>query len=88
MSAADRVAAAIDAGLAAAPTALVLDLTGVSFLDSAGLSLLARARMAAGDQTAFRVVAPHRAVLKPIQLTGMDKMLAIFATVDDALAAT
>lgn len=87
LATADRVAAAVEAGLAGAPTALVLDLTEVSFLDSAGLSLLARAHMAAGERTPFRVVATQRAVLNPIQLTGMDKMLNLFDTVAGALAA-
>ncbi len=79
------VEAAVTAGLASAPSALVLDLSGVSFLDSAGLAVLARAHITAGDQVAFRVVADHRAVLKPIQLTGMDAMLAVFDTVAAAV---
>lgn len=79
-----EVAAAITAGTAVGPAALVLDLTEVSFLDSAGLAMLAHAHMTAGERP-LRVVAPHPAVRKPVQLTGMDTMLAMFDTLAAAL---
>lgn len=82
---ADDLEEIVAAGIASGPTALVLDLTGVSFLDSAGLAMLVRGHAAAGERVAFRVVATQRAVLKPISLTGMDAMLAVFATVAEAL---
>ncbi|HEX3648631.1 MAG TPA: STAS domain-containing protein [Pseudonocardiaceae bacterium] len=84
LSTADDVAAAVTAGLASRPSAVVLDLTGVSFLDSAGLAVLARGHLAAVDGVEFRVVAGNEAVLKPIQLTGMDQMLAMFGSVAEA----
>lgn len=86
MLTAGDVAAAITTGMATSADTLVLDLTEVSFMDSAGLAMLARGHMTAGDRVALRVVATNPATLKPIRLTGMDRMLAIFDTVADALA--
>ena len=83
---ADQVEAAITGGIAGQPSAVVLDLSAVTFLDSAGLAVLARAHTAAGERVAFRVVAPHRAVRRRIQLAGMDGMLVTFQTVAEALA--
>ncbi|MFC0438350.1 STAS domain-containing protein [Kutzneria buriramensis] len=67
---------------------LVVDLEGLSFLASTGLALLARWHGRAGEQGfAFRVVAANRQVLRPIQLTALDDVLALDATVDEALVA-
>jgi anti-sigma B factor antagonist len=69
------------------PSALVLDLTDVSFLDSAGLAVLAHGHMtAAGQDLAFRVVATNPSTLKPIRLTGLDGLLTLFDSVTAALA--
>ena len=83
---AHQVETAITEGMAAQPSAMVLDLSAVTFLDSAGLAVLARAHAAAGDRVALRVVAPHRAVRRRLELAGMDAMLVTFRTVAEALA--
>ena len=68
------------------PAPVVLDLTGVTFMGSAGLASLVRHRDRCAEHgSALRLVAPNREVLRPIQLTGMDEELVTFATVDDAL---
>lgn len=55
---------------------LTVDLCGVTFLDSAGLSLLARARRRAGEQqVSMRVLASSRAVVRPLQITGLWNLL-------------
>jgi len=55
---------------------VTVDLTGVSFLDSAGLCVLAAAhRMAAERDVAFRVLASSRAVIRPLQITGLWNLL-------------
>jgi len=51
---------------------VTVDLTGVSFLDSAGLCVLAAAhRRAAESGVTFRVLASSRAVIRPLQITGL-----------------
>jgi anti-sigma B factor antagonist len=61
---------------------LVVDLTGVSFLDSAGLCVLAATyrRMSAANQR-MRVLAQSRAVIRPLQITGLYELLQV-ETVD------
>lgn len=68
---------------------LVIDLTEVTFLSSEGLQALVEV-----TQTAQRrreplpVVVDHtRPVIRPIQVTGLDDVLALFDTVEDALHA-
>ncbi len=55
---------------------LVVDLCAVSFLDSAGLSTLAVAhRRARERQVTLRVLASASAVVRPLQITGLWKLL-------------
>lgn len=62
------------------PDVLVLDITGVTFLSSAGLSALMRTnREAATANARFRVVANSPATLRPIQLMGLDQEFEVFA---------
>lgn len=71
------------------PAALVLDLGGVTFLSSAGLSVLVRTHKLASESsggTKFRIVATSPATLRPMQLMGLDNDLAIYATRDEAIA--
>lgn len=72
---------------AAAPHPIVLDLTGVGFLASAGLAELQRADTRAADQhTPLRILATGRAVLRPLQVTGMAATLDIRSDLTAALA--
>lgn len=64
---------------------LVVDLTGVTFLGSAGLAVLAGTHEHAGPHTALRIVACLRATLRPLQLTGLATMLQLYPSRDDAL---
>jgi anti-sigma B factor antagonist len=57
---------------------LTVDLDGVTFLDSAGLCVLAAAhRRAAGQGVRLRVLASHRAVIRPLQITGLYDLLGV-----------
>jgi anti-sigma B factor antagonist len=70
---------------------LVLDLTDVRFLGSVGLRTLRdSAREAAHHRgpEPLRVVVDHkRPVIRPIEISGLDQLLALYHTVDDAIAA-
>jgi anti-sigma B factor antagonist len=73
--------------LAASPRALILDLSGVSFLAAAGVGALAFAvRRAAERGVPVRVVASNRVVLRVLELTGTDRLVPIHATEDRAVA--
>jgi anti-sigma B factor antagonist len=62
----------------------VVDLTGVTFLDSAGLTTLIEVNQRARSLRV--VVGSNRTVIRPIQLTGLDGVLALCATLEEALA--
>ncbi|MFF5987153.1 STAS domain-containing protein [Prauserella flavalba] len=69
------------------PQVLVIDLTGVTFLASAGMAALVSAQQAAGENTTVRVVATGRATARSLQVVGLDEQLPIHPTLDEALAA-
>ena len=64
---------------------LIVDLTDIDFLGSAGLSVLARAHVAMVPPAQLVVVADH-IVARPLTLTGLDRMFAVRGTLDEALA--
>ena len=84
MSTSPQVWEALHRCLATHVALLMVDLTAVTFLGSSGLKLLARTARA--PYTALRVAAHQRAVLRPIQITGLDQVLALFDTVEQAWA--
>ncbi|MFD5825416.1 STAS domain-containing protein [Lentzea sp. NPDC060358] len=85
---ADEVLDALRAGFSSAGPALVADLTEVSFFGSTGISTLITAHEMADDHGKdFHVVAPHRAVRRPLQVTGVADVLLLHDSVDEALSA-
>ncbi len=77
-STAPRLSACIESCLAAAPAELVVDLSEVTFLDSAGLHALVTAHgRAQGLGVRLRVLVATRAVLRPIQVTGLEQVLGV-----------
>ena len=83
----DRIGAELDGAAGSSVPALVVDLSGVTYLDSAGVHLLfklAHRRHAAGGATRLAVAdGPVRRVL---ELTGVEAALAMDASVDEAIA--
>jgi anti-sigma B factor antagonist len=68
----DRLEALLDSGV----TEITVDLTRVTFLDSAGLCVLAAAHRRSGaEQVGIRVLASSRAVIRPLQITGLWALL-------------
>jgi anti-sigma B factor antagonist len=77
---------AIDAALATPVALVVVDLRGLTFLPSAGLSALVEGhRKAQARGRGFVVVAKGRVTLQPIRITGLDEVLTIVDTVEAAL---
>ncbi|OBF37972.1 anti-anti-sigma factor [Mycobacterium sp. ACS1612] len=79
--------AAIEDALASKPTGLVIDLTDVGFLASAGLQALVATHNNVSESARFAVVANSAATSRPIQLTGLDQIFDLFPTLDEALTA-
>jgi anti-sigma B factor antagonist len=65
---------------------LVIDLSSVTFIGSAGLALLVEVRQRCAERDAsLAVVATGGVVPRAIQVTALDQILSIYPTVDDAL---
>lgn len=87
MLSAPKLSEAIQTSMAAGPGALVVDLTKVDFLASAGMTVLVTAQAEITPPTRFAVVASGPATSRPIKLMGLDSVLSIHSTLDDALSA-
>lgn len=78
--------AAVADALAEKPAALVIDLSAVTFLASAGLRILVQTTEQLSGRACFGVVASGAATTRPIQLMRLDSMFALHETLDAALA--
>jgi anti-sigma B factor antagonist len=84
-STAPQLREVLDTAFAAGVPTLTVDLDAVTFLDSAGLCVLAGAhRRATEAGVALRVIASSRAVVRPLQITGLYDLLAVEQPVSSA----
>lgn len=66
---------------------LVIDMEGVSFVDSTGLgSVIAALKQVRGSKGDLRLAAPNQQVRVVLELTTLDRVFPYYATVEDALA--
>ncbi|MCV7378056.1 anti-anti-sigma factor [Mycobacterium alsense] len=86
MLSAPQLDEAIRSALADGPAALIVDLTKVDFLASAGMTILVTAQAEVAPPTRFAVVANGPATSRPIKLTGLDGVLSMYSTLDTALS--
>lgn len=78
----ERFAELINSGA----STLVVDLTGVAFLDSTGLGALVEARALTGDAGgSLLIVCTQERIMKLFTITGLDSVFTIHSTVDAAL---
>ncbi|WP_233599231.1 MULTISPECIES: STAS domain-containing protein [unclassified Amycolatopsis] len=77
---------AIEAALNRRPRRLIVDLSLVRFLNSAGLEVLLAAHRQAAPHTDFRLVATTRAVFRPLQITGLHEELTVHGSRSAAIA--
>ncbi|CUR55778.1 Anti-anti-sigma regulatory factor (Antagonist of anti-sigma factor) [metagenome] len=85
MVAAPRLRATIEQAVADGQSRVVVDLSGVTFVDSSGLGSLIGglkvARTAGGD---LRIAGPPEQVMTVLKLTNLDRILGAHLTVADA----
>lgn len=67
------------------PATMVVDLSRVAFLASAGLAVLVSSSQRAGERVEFRVVAEGSATGRPLHLTGLDQQFSVFPSREEAL---
>lgn len=66
---------------------LVVDMTATTFLDSAGVTALVRAsRRAAATEATVRLAVTAPAVLRVLNLVGIDRLIEVYPSVADATA--
>jgi anti-sigma B factor antagonist len=87
MLTAARMQETLIAQLRPCPKMMVVDLDGVCFLGSMGLTALALTQRVAREQAVeLRLVATSRATLRPLEITGMACDLAVYPSRAEALA--
>jgi anti-sigma B factor antagonist len=85
MLTAPRLEEAIATAVGKEPEAMIVDLTRVSFLASAGINALVAAHHVNARTRQFGVVAVGVSVRRPLILMGIDIFIMLFPTLDDAL---
>jgi anti-anti-sigma factor len=86
MLTAPQLEQALHAAIDKKPGNLVVDLTQVEFLASAGMGVLVAAHDEAGTVTRLCVVAEGPATSRPLKLVGIADIVPLFATLDEAIA--
>jgi len=84
---APSLAEAIFAAQAEQPSAVIVDLSTVDFLASAGMTVLVDAHQKLTPAVQFLVVADGPGTSRPMKIMGLDSLLALYPTLDEALGA-
>lgn len=83
----DKAAVAVKDATARGGT-VILDMTGLRFFSSAGLTLLLQLHEAVQDsQVDVHLAGGQRVVLRPLELTGLTELFPIHESITEALAA-
>ncbi|MEU1037861.1 STAS domain-containing protein [Streptomyces sp. NPDC005551] len=84
----DVFSRALLAGEDRAPLRTVVDLSGVTFMDSSGINVIVAAhRRAAGARGWLRIAGAQGFVLRVLQIVGLDDLIPCHPTVEQALTA-
>jgi anti-sigma B factor antagonist len=84
---AHAVREALIAACEEAPDRLVVDLSGVNFIDSTALGVLIEARTRMANRRGFLLAAPGLETRRALEISGLDKHFAVHESLDEALAA-
>ncbi|MBO0679908.1 STAS domain-containing protein [Mycolicibacterium sp. S2-37] len=76
---------AIRAAHAKSPASVIVDLTDVDFLSSAGMQTLVTAHQEVSEQGRFAVVADGPGTSRPLKIMGLTDFIELFSTFDAAL---
>ena len=87
LTSAESLRDALLSALNAGALGLVVDLTAVTFLDSAGVTALVRAsRRATASEATVRLAVTAPPVLRVLSLVGIDRLIEVHPSVTDAVA--
>ncbi len=77
---------AVSEAIKAGQPRLIIDMEGVSFVDSSGLgSVVAALKQVRSTKGDLRLAAPNQQVRVVLELTTLDRVFPFYATVEDAL---
>ena len=76
---------AVDAVLTQSPSAVIVDLTDVDFLASAGMSALITSHEKISGTGHFGVVAVGPVTNRPMKLVGLHEVISLYETLDEAM---
>jgi anti-sigma B factor antagonist len=83
----DALRDVLDAEVAKEPQTLIIDLSGLRFMDSSALHVMLRANRAMDRQGGVLALAcPREAVAKMLRLTAADQLVPVYSSVDEASA--
>ena len=83
----DALREVLDAEVAKQPRTLIIDLSGLRFMDSSALHVILRANRAMDRQGGVVALAsPRDPVAKMLRLTAADQLIPVYASVSDASA--
>ena len=85
MLTAPRLAESIRASQGKAPKAVIVDLSEVDFLASAGMQVLVVAKEELGADARLVVVADGPATSRPLKITGITDVIDLYPSLDQAL---
>lgn len=85
MLTAPQLADGIRASQGRGPKVVIVDLSEVDFLASAGMQVLVAANENAGPDGRLVVVADGPATSRPLKITGITDFIALYPTLDEAL---
>jgi anti-sigma B factor antagonist len=84
---AEEVRAALLEACAGEPAVLVVDLEGVTFIDSTALGVLIEARSRMTERNGFRLAAPGLETRRALEVSGLDRHFLVYDSVAEALEA-
>jgi anti-sigma B factor antagonist len=67
-----------------APERLIVELSGVKFIDSTALGVLIEARSRMANRRAFKLAAPGLETRRALEISGLDRHFTVHDTVEDA----
>ena len=84
---AEELRSALHDAAAREPARLVIDLSGVEFIDSTALGVLVEARRRLANRRAFLLAGAGRDVRRTLEVSGLDRHFGVYDSVDAALVA-
>ncbi len=75
----------LEAEVGKRPTLLIIEMSGLRYMDSAALQAVVRANLALGrDGGRLVLVSPHDTVARVLHMTEVDQLVPVYASVEDA----